>query len=534
MRAVTTGPESHEITVGKFGRAGFIAALAVIVLATAWARADGLNPRSLWYDDAWVALVKKIAWHNGVLNAGRSSPLGFTIVTKLALDLGSDLELAAQTVPFMAGLAAIPVFAVLVLQVFESRTLALLGAALTAVAPTVGMYATRVKQYSLEHLISITLLLLFWQLVVARERQLRRLMVLCGTAVVCGPFGHAPLFVAFVLVHVGTAWVCYAPRPSLRRIRAAGVCVLFDVLFGAYYLLVLRGQASEGLDHFWSAKQAFAPVGGSADAWLVFMRESVWDRFIAGAFPTMRQPALAICGLLFCLGPLALLIQRERRVLGAALLALYLQALVLSALRLYPLGGYRVDMYMHPVHLLMVTGGLWLLLVRAPLLLRSVVPAGLTLAVLGYLPGLAAASQEYHPGGGASRLIASIERDMGPDRGILIYPTAVPVFAIYTTLPVSVSGRVGRTGYDIRALDPNVMLLRGLEDDFEGKLQTFLAQRLRRRIYYLYFQQKNPMHEAIIRILRRRGYRVTADESDDHVYLMRFDAEQATRPRETP
>lgn len=544
-RVQTTSESPSPATTERTGRladVAFLVGLVAIVAIAAWARASALNPGSLWQDDAWVALIKKVAWDDGVVGAGRSTPIGFSLLTKVILDSSPDVELGAQAVPFLAGLAGIGLFGWLVLRVFGSRSLALLGAALFSISPALMQYAVRVKQYTLEALGTTLLLWLFWEHVVVRdERRARSLLPLCAAAVVLIPFGHATVFVAVTLIHLGLLWLWWSPRPGERRLPALAVCLGFDVLLGLYYTLVLRGQRSPSLDHFWTHHHGFAPLGEPWSEWLHYLRFKVWGSFITGAFPEGNATILTLCALLFVVGIAALLLGRERRVLGVALLLLYSQSVALSALHLYPMGSDRLDVYLHPAHLLFVVAGVWLLLqavgkLPIPAITLPVqrwLPVLLALAVCArFLPGFGARRLRYHGGEGVGALIAAMEHDAVDADGILLDDKIDYVFTLNTHWDVHVAGRRGGAGLSIRQLRPGLLFLPSKpRPDLAAHLDKVAAHG-HPRIFYLSIDRAKAVRREVSKVLERHGYRRVNTRSNNGAVLLTFVApgSQSERP----
>ncbi len=531
-------PSLNGPAASRTARIGFAVGLAAICVAAAWARRTGLDPGALWYDDAWVALVRKVGWHEGVLGAGRSSPVGFTLIMKVILDAGTDVELAGQALPFAAGLALIPVFGLLVLRMFRSRSLGVLAAALIAVSPAIVTYSTHVKQYTLEGLATLLLLGIFLQVI--STRALRPLAALVTVSVLLQPFGHSVCFVAVVLIHLGALALWLAPREhqerheaatrSLRGRRALSVacCAAFDLALALYYALLLRRQKTGSLEHYWEGRHVFMPLGESHKDWVLFLRDHVWRNFLAGSFPQGGQVVLLICAALAALGLVVSLRRTEQRWFGLAVLALYAQSLVLSALRLYPLGGYRIDIYLHPVHLLLVVSGLAYLLehVRDERF-RALATSLLTLLIAArFLPGIGAPRITYPEGQGAADLIAVMEQEKTADDAALVYPEDRYVFALYTHWNVQITGRPGiGSGYDIRVREPGVIMLPRVVPAQQRLGKNPLTKQAYRRLFLICVKIDATTTRHLLASIRNAGYHATSKRSVKGTKLLIFETD---------
>lgn len=129
------------------------------------------------------------------------SPFGFSVLSKLFAYLGTDREWPLQVAPFLAGLAFIPVFYLVIRRVVQRPEITALACLVVACHPVAELYATRVKHYTLDALVALLLWGLFIDL--RLRPSLRRF----------GGFIAVALMVAAVLV-------CVTVRQHRRRARA--------------------------------------------------------------------------------------------------------------------------------------------------------------------------------------------------------------------------------------------------------------------------------------------------------------------------
>ena len=117
-------------------------ALAAIVLAAVLARAGGLNPSTLWFDDVWVAALAKLPSAWAALSAPAPAPPGFVLLLWGVDKIGLDPEWGLQFVPFLVALATIPLVGHLVRRLTGSPWTGLLAAALMAMSPWLAYHSS--------------------------------------------------------------------------------------------------------------------------------------------------------------------------------------------------------------------------------------------------------------------------------------------------------------------------------------------------------------------------------------------------------
>ncbi|HEX2678831.1 MAG TPA: hypothetical protein VHM19_19395, partial [Polyangiales bacterium] len=253
-----------------------------------------------------------------------------------------------------------------------------------------------------------------------------------------------------------------------------------------------------------------------------FLYERVWKNFFAGAFPQSRI-VVAACAAAVVLGVVAMLREQRTRPFALALLACIAQAFLLAARKLYPLGGYRLDLYLHPVHLLFSIAGLAWLLERLPLTANEIACGVLAAGLLWFLPGMGMPVQSYHDGKLASRYLAQLEHDKRDGDLVLIYPKDFYVTALYSHWKIVVHGRHHKTGYDIASKEPGVRILpwavnHGLDKYLRAELAAKPA-----RLFYFAVQRDSHIDRQIEDEIRRTGYRVTRRQLEDDTKLMTYE-----------
>lgn len=138
--------------------AALVAGLAVVA---ALLRAGPLDPSTLWFNDAWAALVARADTVGEVLLPALTAP-GWTLGLWAWLGAAGFSNLAAQLPAFALGVAGPPALYLLARRMGISRAGAGLGAAVLLTAPAHVTYSSRVKPYALDALLVVVLLGAAW------------------------------------------------------------------------------------------------------------------------------------------------------------------------------------------------------------------------------------------------------------------------------------------------------------------------------------------------------------------------------------
>jgi hypothetical protein len=360
----------------------------------------------------------------GRLDFAQIAPVGFLLALKACASLFGPSEWSLRLVPFLCGLAAIPLFWMVARRTLLDSGAAAAATALVALATPLAMWSVVLKQYALDVVAVLAVIAMAdWML----ERSLRRrdMLVLGGTGCVAAFVSHAVIFAIAASGVVLLADAVYRERRDEFAKRA--------VVLGAWAAIA----ASLVL---WTTAHAFPPDRLYARKfwspqfmpWHVHeATQWLWAQFLAlftgDPWPNadLRYARPKIWILLVAIGAVFLLRRRPRHALLLVLPAVL--ALAASALRQYPFGG-RPTLFLVPLALLLVAAGaqaIGSLIGRsaaalAPMLL---VPFGL-LAMAAYPPTF----QPEHLRPGLEYLSSRVQ----PGDAIWVYYGAAPAFTYYT------------------------------------------------------------------------------------------------------
>lgn len=331
-----------------------VAVLATFVLAVAARMAQYLGNRSLWLDEAYLALNIIGRDFGGLLRPldhHQIAPPLFLWAVKLAVSLWGDSEFVLRLVPLVGSILSLPLL-YRVARRMMGPTGTWLATAMMGWAQPLIYYASEVKPYATDALAALIACSLVIPLieVPGADRPSYRRLALVGVLGALLPWFSYPS--TFVLGGLGLAMVL---RPVLRcSFRSALRLSIPLLLWGAGLLLlygtVLRsGLRDEFLRSFW--REFFAPFPPRALTDLYWYLQAWFDLLVfAGGLPFYGLATLAY------LGGFVVLWQDGRRPLALALFLPLAGATVASMLKLYPL-YIRMMLFAVPLVFLLVACG---------------------------------------------------------------------------------------------------------------------------------------------------------------------------------
>ena len=315
--------------------------LLAMLLGTGLRAREYLAKRSFWLDEVFLALgIVQKPWttlfteplpHNQV-----AAP-GFVAATKLCATIAGPNEWSLRLVPFLAGVAALIVFA-RVARRWLSPPHALLAMLLFAVSDHLIYYATEFKPYSLDVL--ATTLALDWALAEQTEQRVRVRDVALLSALLLSSFTAAILLAAAGLYRIAVA---RARLGEVRRLVALALSATPAV--AANWLLGARFAARNTfLYDYWHYAFPNVPPRSLEDwNWFIWTFRGLFEH----AFDAWSY---LLVGALVAVGAVG----HRKGLLGGSVIAV---ALGLAAARLYPFHG-RTVLYLTPVVCLLVAAGL--------------------------------------------------------------------------------------------------------------------------------------------------------------------------------
>lgn len=400
-------PRAPELRNGRAGPnassassfVGVKAALLIVVAATALGIAlrlvQYLDNRSLWLDEAMLALNlldRSAAQLAGTLDFHQVAPVGFLEAEKLLTHVSGSSELSLRLFPLLLGLLSVPMFALLAWRLLGPSASAL-ATCVFACSPGAVYYASEVKQYSSDVAVSVLLLGCGFMLLDPTLSTRRRALV-GAIGALAVPFSTSSIFVVGAVVATVVARLLRtrdrrtlsALYPALAWALAGLVFVIFTVTRAARLQAALAPTVSGE-----SSGTPSSPVGHVRV--LNELASGIWR---SAGYPD-SAPArylhwpLVVLALLGCISLL------RRRPWAASIVLLPFFAVSLAAvIGRYPIFD-RTVLFLVPATVILVAEGAVALvgLVRTPRR-RSAVAAVVASAVL-VSPLARAATNAVHP-----------------------------------------------------------------------------------------------------------------------------------------
>lgn len=328
------------------------AILALITLLGAVLRAHQLGFRLLWLDEAriyWIAQgsLSRVIEENAVWN---SAPPLFPILVGL-VSKWSNSELALRTIPWVAGVLAIPAMFLLA-RMFLSQPAALIGSLFLAVAAVQIRYSQEVREYSLSVLLVILLLTSFLYFVERPTWRRAAGLAVVATVSLLTQYGLALMILALNGVMVVHLLRMEAGRKSVLVKWGAIQATLLLVVLVVIQLSLSEQWQPGGLG---GGKGRYLEGGYWADSDPISAVRFAYQgtrSLIEFAFPGLVFALVVYCGVLVAVIP-------RRKTLLPFLLGLpFIVFIAVAILRLYPYLAARQDLVLTPLIYLVAALGI--------------------------------------------------------------------------------------------------------------------------------------------------------------------------------
>jgi hypothetical protein len=326
----------------------------------------------IWGDEAFVAVNFVLRDYAGLTHAlehGQIAPLLFLWSEEWISSVLGYSEYALRLLPFLAGLASVPVFWMLARRMIESRS-ALIALAFFAASYYPVRHSAEVKPYSIDLLLGAALFLLWWG-VLWKLRSHGRWTLLTITAAFGAWLSFPSVFISgggalALLIVLATERSAQRPNsgnvelPPVRKLLApfAVFASILSISFIAMYATVGQRQAEAGAFLLESShwEFTFPPVD---EPWKLFEWFYVVHTGNMFAYPSGgHAPGSIVTFLLFVLGAITLWRRGHGRLVILLLAPLPL-LFIAAALRKYPYGGSaRVALFYAPAICLLAGVGI--------------------------------------------------------------------------------------------------------------------------------------------------------------------------------
>lgn len=233
--------------------------------------------RSLWVDEASLALnILKLNYKEllGPLFNGQAAPPFFLLLTKLFTKIAGCNEFVLRFIPFVSGIIALILFYPLARNFLSKKTVPI-AIAMFAFSNSAIYYSTEFKQYSLDLLFSV-IILLFAIKVIRLNYIIKDCFILGIIGILSTWISHSSIF---VLIGVGLAFIfdIIINRKIDRRIinyhnikKIIVIGILWAISFLLHYLLILRFIPKEHFYKFWANDfMPFPPIKYEDFRWYI-------------------------------------------------------------------------------------------------------------------------------------------------------------------------------------------------------------------------------------------------------------------------
>jgi hypothetical protein len=403
--------------------------VALVVLGIGLRAAALAGGRDLWIDEAMLALnlvgrspgqlLEPLDWNQG-------APVGFLLLSKLAVEALGPTEFALRLVPFLGSVLGLVAFAWVAPRLLP-RPAALVAVGLCAVSPFLISYAAECKQYSTDAALAVGL----FAVAAGLLRGAGGFARWAGLAVAGAVAVWVSHPAAFVLGGIGTALLAEAAwhRDRTRLLAAGATAGCWLASFAASYFLSLKQLGSnQFLLDYWAGHFLALPPRSAGDVlWLA-------DHFFAffqfpGGLGGTEIRAGGIAAVLFLVGVWGF--ARGRWPVAVALVLPAVLALLASGVHKYPFSG-RLLLFLVPLALFGVARGAWM--VGSALWRSQPIAALVLLGVLAAAPALETVQELRRPTRyeQLTPVLAEVQEDWQPGDRMYVYYGAVPAFAFYT------------------------------------------------------------------------------------------------------
>jgi dolichyl-phosphate-mannose-protein mannosyltransferase len=304
-----------------------------------------LTGRSLWADEAMLALNivnRDFAGMFRPLDYDQGAPIGFLLVEKIFNSILGKNEFALRLFPLIIGLISLWLFYLLLKRITSGAGL-LTALALFAFNPRLVYYSSEVKQYIVDVVVTI-LLLLFAAPVFNRSPRKKDFVWLTLGGLIALWFSHPALF---VLAGIGLALSIITLKRSdisnLRFIVGMGILWILEIVL--LYLLILKNLSQNAyMREYWQG--AFLPMPPWSDpGWFTkAINQNIGIQF---GIPY----AVLFIFLLMLIGWVLLLYKEQSYAIAFA--CILFVTLIASALQFYPVFE-RMILFLVPIGLILI------------------------------------------------------------------------------------------------------------------------------------------------------------------------------------
>ena len=507
--------DSH---VGGIDRITYVSWTAVILLAGFVLRLARV-PRVIYLDEAWVVnSVVDLTWRDMLFNPKwlPIPPPAFLVVLRGILRLIGPTEMRVELLFLVVSVAVMIAAAILGRQLFD-RPGALAFTAIMALSPVALGRSTQVKWYGSDLLIVCLILILLAGYLRAPSHS--RYLAIVASLIAALAFSYTAVFLV-----LPACWIVWRAGPRAGQWLRLAACAVSPAIAGflIWYAFVYPYRNNSNMRQYWVQ---FFPPAGPAIARYYAHRFADLALFIY--YPSTFSSRLipAGIGLVLIYGAWSLFPSTRnkdsRRELAMATAFFPLATLLtLNAVRLYPLGGERTNLFALPSLAVLfvagVEGSARLLRRIRPFPVAPILSVALALWIFAAVVSIRGESSAV--AADVPQALQFLQQNSAPGDAILLHPTLDEQFRFYRRLAPDppgefVTGAVGytccmRSGPFIIGPIPTEVLLA----DFGRVLDTTSSK----KVWYVYDDSlggpsatKRDERGQLLLAVRQRGCRIS-------------------------
>jgi len=295
--------------------------------------------RSLWIDEAALAL--NIINRDFIellqpLDYKQVAPIGFLYIEKLMTIFVGKNEFALRLFPLISHMASIILLYIVTMKLSKNRIISLLTLALFSVDFILIRYATEVKQYSSDVLIS--LIILYSTISLSFDNR-KSIIIYSLVGAISIWFSNASI----VILAVSALYIWYSKIYIEKNYKIMIVFVIWGLSFIIYYyLFILDHPSSQFMKSYW--KTAFLPTNPLSHNFYHFLHIKIEAIF---RYILRIEGNWIIPWGIFILGIILLIKSKKIKIVYFAIMPIVIH-LFLSSLKLYPFET-RLLLYISPM-----------------------------------------------------------------------------------------------------------------------------------------------------------------------------------------
>ncbi len=390
-----------------------------IVLGIVLSFVNYLNNRSLWLDEAFLALNivhKPVGELLAPLDLNQVAPIGFLIIEKCFATLFGNTDWSLRILPLVSFLLSIPLIASIASQVTGEKRIGLFSAAWFSLSFWPLYFSSEVKQYMLDVFICLTLILLTLNFLKRQKEYFP--LVLAGVASVWLSN------IAVILLFCGGLLLLHntIKKPDQLLFKTILVLSSWIFSFGIYYIFFIHDHPSEKyMLTYWERDGSFLPQNIFSSSFYASLLRQAKTYF--GLLGTGK---LGLLVLPFFLTGLLHLVKHKSRICFLFIFPVVIH-LTLSYFKAYPFSS-RLILYLYPLLIIIITVGVYRVFSIAALKRLQIIALSGILVLSSLLIALKDFPFEREE---IKNSIAYLDANAAPTDQLYIYHTTAHAFLFY-------------------------------------------------------------------------------------------------------